>query len=74
MSRLRIWCFFLLIGILGATCHSKAQSLTLLLRQVTVIDATGAPARKDVDVLIRGGRIDKIAITRVRSFNVGLRL
>ena len=36
-----------------ATCHSKAPPSTLQLRQVTVIDATDAPARNDVDVLIR---------------------
>lgn len=61
MTRRLIWFLFLLVGILAGTCHLKAGPSTLLLRQVTVIDATGAPARKDVDVLIRGGRIDRIA-------------
>lgn len=61
MKRHLVWCSFCLTALLAGTCQSKAQSSILLLRHVTVIDATGAPARKDVDVLIRGPRIEKVA-------------
>jgi hypothetical protein len=50
--------------IFGLASISQAQNPALLLQQVTVIDASGAPSRKGVDVLdvlIRGSRIEKIA-------------
>ena len=47
--------------VLGLVSSSQAQNQGLLLRHVTVIDATGASTRKGVDVLIRGDRIEKIA-------------
>lgn len=53
--------FLCTIGLLVGTCCLQAQSSTLLIQQVTVIDATGAPARANLDVLIRGDRIEKIA-------------
>jgi len=47
--------------ILSLASISQAQNPALLLRHVTVVDATGAPSRKAVDVLISGNRIQKIA-------------
>jgi hypothetical protein len=37
------------------------QASVLLVHQVTVIDATGAPSRPNVDVLIRGAHVQKVA-------------
>jgi imidazolonepropionase-like amidohydrolase len=37
--------------------HAPAAAPSVVFRHVTVIDATGAPARPDRDVVIRGGRI-----------------
>lgn len=54
-------CSLFLVALVATSWQADAQSPTLLLRDVTVIDATGAPARKDVDVLIRGSRIEKVA-------------
>lgn len=47
--------------LLGFTSISQAQNRALLVQHVTVIDATGAPPRTGVDVLIYGNRIEKIA-------------
>lgn len=47
--------------VLGPAAISQAQSPTLVLQHVTVIDVAGAPPRKGVDVLIRGHRIERIA-------------
>jgi hypothetical protein len=54
----RIFSFVLL---LSAVSSAQAQVRGLLLQDVTVIDATGDPARRNVDVLTRGDRIEKIA-------------
>jgi imidazolonepropionase-like amidohydrolase len=40
--------------------QSRAPAKTLVLRNVTVIDGTGAAARSDMTVLVRDGRIAKI--------------
>jgi len=61
----------LLIGLLGAAAHAQAPSAEvrkfikvdaplLALTHVRVIDGTGAPAREDRTVILRGGRIDAI--------------
>jgi len=42
----------LALAFLLTTTLATAQSPDLVLQQVTVIDMTGAPARKGVDVLI----------------------
>ncbi len=54
----RIMSFVLL---LSAVSYAQAQTPSLLLQEVTVIDATSAPARRNVDVLTQGDRIEKIA-------------
>lgn len=61
MTRPLIWSFFSVAALLAEACRSAALSSTLLLHQVTLVDATGAPSRRDVDVLIRGERIYRIA-------------
>ena len=59
---IRGWCVCLAQAlVLGLTSISQAQNSALLVQHVTVIDATGAPPHKGVDVLIRGNRIEKIA-------------
>jgi hypothetical protein len=47
--------------LLSAVSYAQAPIPGLLLQGVTVIDATGVPARRNVDVLICGDRIEKIA-------------
>lgn len=56
-----IWRFLFLAILLAGTWKSNAQSSLILLRRVTVIDAAGGPARRDVDVQIRGDHIERIA-------------
>ena len=56
-----IWRFLFLAILLAGTWKSNAQSSLILLRRVTVIDAAGGPARRNVDVLIRGDHIERIA-------------
>jgi hypothetical protein len=51
----------LALAFLLTTTLASAQSPDLVLQHVTVIDMTGAPARKDVDVLIHSAHIQKIA-------------
>lgn len=61
----------LLAGLLGAAAHAQAPSAEvrkfikldaplLALTHVRVIDGTGAPAREDRTVILRGGRIDAV--------------
>ena len=52
---------FLTVALLAGLCRAQASPSGLLLQRATVIDATGAPARPNADVLIRGGRISRIA-------------
>jgi len=50
----------LLLCPLVATETSSTKPMTLAITHVTVIDATGAPARPDMTVLINGNRITEI--------------
>ncbi|HXG64587.1 MAG TPA: amidohydrolase family protein [Blastocatellia bacterium] len=47
----------------GISAGAEAQQETLALTYVTVIDATGAPARPDMTLVIAGGRITEIGMT-----------
>ncbi len=48
------------VVLLSAVSYAQAQTPSLLLQEVTVIDATSAPARRNVDVLTQGDRIEEI--------------
>ena len=50
----------LLLCPLVATETASTNSMTLVITHVTVIDATGAPARPDMTVLINGNRITEV--------------
>ena len=50
----------LLLWPLVATETARTNSMTLAITHVTVIDATGAPARPDMTVLINGNRITEV--------------
>jgi len=50
----------LLLCPLLATETARTKSMTLAITHVTVIDATGAPARPDMTVLINGNRITEV--------------
>ncbi|HKW32277.1 MAG TPA: amidohydrolase family protein, partial [Candidatus Acidoferrum sp.] len=52
--------FGFVLSLFVSSCQAQTQAPALLLHEVTVIDATGAPPRRGVDVLIRGERIEKI--------------
>src|SRR5215472_2201422 len=54
-------CIASFVVFVGAISYGQGHKPNLLLREVTVIDATGAPPRENVDVLIRDERIEKIA-------------
>src|SRR5258708_38250561 len=45
--------------------QQPASMQTVLLRDVRLIDGTGAPAREHVSLLLRNGRIEKIGETTV---------
>jgi imidazolonepropionase-like amidohydrolase len=49
------------VGILGLATGIQAQ--TVLLRDVRLIDGTGAPPREHVSLLLQDGRIEKIGVT-----------
>jgi hypothetical protein len=55
------WRFLLAAMLLTGIGKSNAQPSVILLRGVTVIDVTGGPTRRGVDVLIRGDHINRIA-------------
>jgi imidazolonepropionase-like amidohydrolase len=48
----------LLVALLGAASASAAD---LLIRNANLVDGTGAPPRKGVSILVRGGRIAEVA-------------
>lgn len=50
----------LLMWPLLATEAASTKSTTLAITHLTVIDATGAPARPDMTVLVNGNRITKV--------------
>lgn len=50
-----------LVFLMSAVLRAQTRNPDILIRDVTVIDATGAPARRNVDVLIRGDRIQRMA-------------
>lgn len=63
-------CSFLLLGLCaqeGAAqrpdASRPAEPASLLIRNVTLIDGTGLPARSGVDILIRGERIERVGTT-----------
>ena len=45
---------------MAPVARAAAAAPALVIRHVTVIDATGAPAKRDRDVVIRGGRIASV--------------
>lgn len=51
------------VGVLGLAMGIRAQ--TVLLRDVRLIDGTGAPPQEHVSLLLRDGRIEKIGTTMV---------
>jgi imidazolonepropionase-like amidohydrolase len=50
-----------IVGVLGLTTGIQAQ--TVLLRDVRLIDGTGAPPQEHVSLLLQDGRIEKIGTT-----------
>ncbi len=56
----------LLLAALPAVAQTASFPQTILFRNVTVIDATGAPPRKNVTVEISGGRIQAIQAKKIR--------
>src|SRR5687767_2853363 len=50
-------------GLSGARAQQKVQQKILVISDVTVIDATGAPAQPNMTVIITGDQISKIAKT-----------
>jgi imidazolonepropionase-like amidohydrolase len=65
----------LIVGILGLTAcvQEPAQAQTVLLRDVRLIDGTGAPPQEHVSLLLRDGRIEKIGKTMVVPKGVEVR-
>ncbi len=64
MMRLLLNC--LLVLSLGISAPSLAQPTTII-RDTTLIDGTGAPARNGVDVLVQSGRIAEISDERIEA-------
>ena len=52
--------FLLLLSLLAAQQTAGTQQRALVLAHVTVVDATGAAARTDVTVIVRGDRISEM--------------
>ena len=61
MSHPRILFAAAIVAILGAfPSHANAQGGTIAITSVTLIDGTGEPARADMTVVVRGGRITAV--------------
>ncbi|MGH9759277.1 MAG: amidohydrolase family protein [Blastocatellia bacterium] len=60
--RITFWSILMLVLIFGTTLHaaSVTQTRALVVTNVNVIDATGAPSRPDMTVVISNGRISAI--------------
>ena len=56
-TNLGIWCLLFWLGLLAAQAAPAANQGVLVFTHVTVIDGTGAPAQRDLAVVITGGRI-----------------
>ncbi|HKW34894.1 MAG TPA: hypothetical protein VJN92_17925 [Candidatus Acidoferrum sp.] len=61
--------FGFVLSLFVSSCRAQTQAPALLLHEVTVIDATGVPPRRGVDVLIRGERIEKLIKTEPLSWD-----
>jgi imidazolonepropionase-like amidohydrolase len=59
MKRLCLW-FLLLTGFGVSGCAQVSSPTVLIIHDVTVIDATGAPAQAHRTVIVRDGKIEKI--------------
>ena len=61
MSHPRILFAAAIVAILGACpSHTNAQGGTIAITSVTLIDGTGEPARAEMTVIVRGGRITAV--------------
>ena len=58
---LRAGIVVMVVGVLGLVAGVQAQ--TVLLRDVRLIDGTGAPPQEHVSLLLQDGRIEKIGTT-----------
>lgn len=69
MKTATAWFACLVVGIAGLIVMSAGPAAAaggdLLVREVTLIDGTGSSAREGVDVLVREGRIARIADERI---------
>src|SRR5260370_41035482 len=60
MRKVPLLLLALLLGLPAQRSSSNTQQKPVVLTRVTVIDATGAPARPDITVVITGNRITAI--------------
>jgi hypothetical protein len=58
-------------AVLGVRAQQPPGAQTVLLRDVRLIDGTGAPPREHVSMLLQNGRIEKIGATMVVPKGVG---
>ncbi|HTK95342.1 MAG TPA: amidohydrolase family protein [Terriglobales bacterium] len=54
---------FIVVVAGSGLCQSRPESKTLVIRNVTVIDCTGAEAKPDMTVVVRDGRIAQVGKT-----------
>ena len=60
MKRNSLWILFLFPGLVFSQAQDVPQAKPLVFNHVTVIDATGDPARRDMTVVITGDRITEL--------------
>src|SRR5258708_29106497 len=74
MRRRKIIPLVLLAGVVLGCKSGNREGISLAIAHVTIIDATGAPPRASMTVLIRGDRIAEIASSSDAHIPAGARV